>query len=246
MKTVTTKNHFLSVNYKFQKPLCERKSFGQWLSSSFSDLFGSLVTLVIREVSGGLVASRELAATSRYLVGVFFMVCGVISMLFHHLFNSSAITDRTWFFISWYEFFFSIRLYLITIFFMTAAYFAIPVKWKIFLIPFSIVIGFGIANVINCIFGITFQVHNLTTQAQWEKANLGFHGLIGFDLILIGVSLALGFLLSMNYLIYRYNHYRRGLLQRFVSIWRSPLDEETKRISFDTTCAEFDKLDDKV
>jgi hypothetical protein len=244
MKTLTRNHFFNTINTPLQ---CERKSsVSQSVSRWLLALYGSCRDRVNQEVRFGLVALSELVADSRKLIGVLFIGAGFLSLVIHPIFNAQAIVDPQWYFLNYHFFFYSIREELLIGFWSIGTYLLLPERYTLSLVACTPALGWAIATILNYSFGLTFQLNGLSSKAMWELANKEFHS-IGFSLWVIGVGFAVSVLVSVDYLVYRFNHYRRGLLQRFVGIVRMPnTSDDIKWKALEKNCEEFDKLESRI
>lgn len=128
------------------------------------------------------------------------------------------------------------------------AFLFFPSKDKLAFIPFSVLLGLALAVIINYTFGLTIQVHNITTKEQWDQANDDFRkGTLGLDLFIIGLSLAVSFIICIDYLVYRLEHLRRGNLCRIIGLIKSPgLTWEEKGPHLEKSVKEFENYNSRI
>jgi hypothetical protein len=164
----------------------------------------SLQTLVRLVIPAGLdVSVNEIIANKRILTGFMLMVVGCCSVVFHYLFDES-VRNLNWFYVNWYYFFYTIRFYIVVIFWSAAFYCFTPIRYKLRDIPFTIAQAFGWWNVIHYSFFVT--------------SNKEFHAFPEWSVIVLGFSLGFSFIVSTEELVYLWEHRRKGILCRFVGL----------------------------
>lgn len=233
MKPFTT--NFLSSIYNFNKPLlCSKKSF-----TRLSSLWRWCLSLV-RAVKGHalqgiqhfLVACRELVSDSRKLSGALFIVVGCLSSVSYHIFNPLVI-DKSWYYLNWFYFLYTIREELLIGFWAVGTFLLLPQKYTLSFVPCTFALGWSVASILN----YWFFVHS----------NESFHKDVMLSVWIAGLSLALGFIICTDYLVHRWNHYRRGNHQRFTGIVRmKDTSQELKWQLLEKNCEEYDKLNQRI
>lgn len=221
--------------YKFNsQSLCSKKSFTRyylWLRSllSFLPVIRGRVRPAIQR---GSVAFRELVANTRHLSGALFIVVGCLSSVSYHIFNPLVI-DKSWYYLNWFYFLYTIREELLIGFWAVGTFLLLPQKYTLSFVPCAFALGWSVASILN----YWFFVHS----------NESFHQDVMLSVWIAGLSLALGFIICTDYLVHRWNHYRRGNHQRFTGIVRmKDTSQELKWQLLEKNCEEYDRLNQKI
>lgn len=203
---------------------------GRFLRSLFSlrslqVLFTTSPQVLVRLVTPvGLDASiNEVFANRRFLAGLGFMVVGSISIVFHYLFDE-AVRNFNWYYVNWFYFFYTIRVYVLLIFWSLAFFLFTPVKYRS-IIPFSCAQAFGWVNVIHYSFFVT--------------SNSEFHAVPHWSIIVLALSLAFSFSMCISELVYFWEHKRKGNHCRFVGLTEIDIPLEKKELMYKQLAKEF-------
>lgn len=154
------------------------------------------------------------------------MVVGAAAMLLHYFFDSTA-RDYSWLYINWYYYLYTTRVYILGIFWSLAFFFFTPTKYKLALIPTVIAQGFCWASIIHI---------SLTTSNEEVFA---FPHLI---LIVTGLSIATSFSITMDELVYYWEHKRKGILCRFVGLTEIDFPQDQKAKKYAELANEYRQL----
>lgn len=233
MKPFTT--NFLISIYNFNKPLlCSKKSFTR-LSSLWrwcSSLALAVKDRALLAIRAGSVACRELATNVRHSVGVLFIVVGFGASISYHIFNPLVI-NKEWYYLNWFYFLYTIREELLIGFWAVGTFLLLPKKYTLSFIPCTFALAYSIAGIIHFSFFV--------------NSNESFHKPMYLELITCGLSLALGFIICTDYLVHRFEHYRRGNHQRFPAIVRAPgLTIEQKWPLLEKNADDYYRLNEKI
>jgi hypothetical protein len=237
MKAVTRQqqNHFL--NSLFNKPLnlCQEKLKSSSFVSRYlsGDSLRTIISLAVpQEMAGGLAVFLEHALNNkRNLVGNILLVVGFSGMFLHQIFSHYPTPDEldtTWFFLHPYFFLLDMRLPFILIMWSASFLLLSPAKYKYAVVPFSLVNSVGWLMLIHRILFTTARGLDVKDTARWAQLNLEFNAIPAWQLFVMALSLGTSIILSLDYLLYRYNHTIRGNHTRLVGIVESSIPAEQK------------------
>lgn len=198
-----------------QPQLCERSnvSFSRW-PSLLRLAFTSLVNRgrALQAIQTGrnvlAVAVNEIFASKRYTAGVIFLlVVTPSSSIVYQLFNP-AVSNNDWYYLNTYYFLYTLSPYLMLFFASIGIFLLFPVKCKTAYLATVLPAGYAVAKLIY----YSFFVHS----------NEQFHQPAHWVIFLAGLFMAGGFLLTINYLLYRKYHLRDGTIARIIGVIRMP------------------------
>lgn len=221
--------NFFTVYFNIQS-LCENLKRFYSVCSSWLQLRLPWVPVLMSRVKlaleTGHVASSELVSNKRHLVGVGFLVVGLGSSFLYRFFDSEIITDETWFFLSWYELLFALREEMFIGFWAIGTFLLLPSKYTLSFVPCAFALAWSVSHILNALTGFTYQVYGLTPYlvdpADFIAAQKAFDEVPGFLVLVPALSLALGFIISVDYLVYRLEHLRKGNVARLVGMVKAP------------------------
>jgi hypothetical protein len=209
-ETVNHRNYFLiSISTTIQ--LCQRKlkslSLRHLLSSSLEPSFYSALEAAVAHVLRGTlsfrVAFQELVSNKRHVVGFSLIVVGCASGMLYHFFNPLAI-NKEWYFLNWYYFLYTIREELAVGLWAVGTFLLLPSKYKLSFIPCGVLLTYSIAYIIH----YSFFVDSLES----------FHSDVLFSMWVAAGALAIGFIVSVDYLAYRKYHLKDGTAARIIGM----------------------------
>lgn len=224
------------LNFSINQPLqsCSKKSFTRlsslWRWCSSLALAGrDLVRPVLRN---GPTAVLAHLSEGRYLVGDLFLCLVVLAFFFHQFFPESP-NDRTWYYTNWFYLFYTLRLWFAFVFVSLAAFCFWPKHHLVSLILFVVSQGVGWAGVLH----YSFFVYDYQS----------FHSFPDWSVMVAALSIALGFCVSSDYAIHRYNHWIRGNHMRFIGIGESTkMTVEEKGKLAEMLAKEYRKLEVRI
>jgi hypothetical protein len=193
--------------------LCLRKlksfSLRHFLSSQLEPSYYSALEAVLAHPGIQIfrAAFRELASNGRHLFGGGLLVVGCASGMLYHFFEPLTI-NKDWYFLNWYYFLYTIREELTLAFWAVGTFLLLPSKYKLAFIPCTLALAYSIAYIIH----YYFFVDSLES----------FHADIYMTMWVAAVSLALGFIISVDYLCYRKYHLKDGNAARIIGIAQAP------------------------
>jgi hypothetical protein len=193
--------------------LCLRKlksfSLRHFLSSQLEPSYYSALEAVLAHPGIQIfrAAFRELASNRRHLFGGGLLVVGCASGMLYHFFEPLTI-NKDWYFLNWYYFLYTIREELTLAFWAVGTFLLLPSKYKLAFIPCTLALAYSIAYIIH----YYFFVDSLES----------FHADIYMTMWVAAVSLALGFIISIDYLCYRKYHLKDGNAARIIGIAQTP------------------------
>jgi len=173
------------------------------------------MTPVYRVIQTGLVAYKHVLSNRRYTAGVvFLLILAPLSSIFYRVFNP-AVIDLQWYYANWYYFFYTISPYLMLLFASVGIFLLFPQKCKTSYLATVWPAGFAISKIIFFAFFV-----NDTKQ---------FHSAAPWFLLIISGFAAIGFILAVDYLLYRKYHLLNGTFARIAGIIKMPgVDAQTK------------------
>jgi len=211
--------------------LCERLNFGSSLRQSFQAL---VYTLLVRKsqslrsilvrVSRGMtvtlnVSLTEILGNKRLLVGLFTMliIAPCAGGLFK-IFNASTVMSEAWYSPNEYYgnyryLLMGIRGNLFVLFSILGTFLLFPVKYKVsyFL---GAPLGYVVAEIV---------------KKCYAASNEEFNSIAPLPSVVLCICLIIGFLLSVDYLLYRKYHLKDGTIARIVGLIKTPgIDAQTK------------------
>lgn len=199
---------------KQQSPLqCEENGeLSFWLRCSryLQDLF-----LLKGHVPQGLKIGRAAVlshlANVRHLVGDIFLFLGLVSFFLHQFFPEPP-NNHSWYYTNWFYFIYTLRPYLMLLFWSLAILYYWPTANKSVYIIFTVLHSAGILGIIH----YSFFVYDDKT----------FHTFPAWDIILMALSFGVGFVVTADHLVYLWEHKRKGNHARFVGLAEidAPLD----------------------
>lgn len=199
-----------------QQPPCvnkQKQSFWHWLSplvwASPTKLQQQASTHAHRAIRVGLSAAmKEVLSNNRYTAGLIFLaVIAPLSSIFYQLFNPAA-TVEGWYYVNQYYFFYTLSPWVMLLIASTGIFLLFPVKCKTSYLATVWPAGYAIAKLIY--FGL------------FVHTNQQFHQAAPWFILLTGLLTAAGFLISMDYLLYRKYHLKHGTMARIIGIIKAP------------------------
>lgn len=127
--------------------------------------------------------------------------------MLYHFFNPLAI-NKEWYFLNWYYFLYTIREELAVGLWAVGTFLLLPSKYKLAFIPCSVLLTYSIAYIIH----YSYFVDSLES----------FHSDVLFSMWVAAAALAIGFIVSVDYLAYRKYHLKDGTAARIIGIVRIP------------------------
>lgn len=186
-------------------------SYSQAVCSSLNTL-RNLTTHALRVTQPGrnvlVTAVNEVVCSKRYTAGVIFLlVVAPCSSIFYQLF-SPAVFNTKWYYVNNYYFLYTLSPYLMLFFASVGIFLLFPVKCKTAYLATVLPAGYALAKLTF----FSFLVHS----------NEQFHQSAPWFVMLAGCLMAIGFLLTVDYLLYRKYHLRAGTLARIIGTIRMP------------------------
>lgn len=223
-----TKTFFInSIKYK---PLLKwedhLKSFWLLLSSSLAACLPTGITFAHLGIRDTLNALKSLIRLSnkRRVVGTVLMMVGIFGIFLHHLFFSESIRTE-WYFTNNYYFYFTIRPYVVSIFWSAAFILFMPAVCNLAWIPFSLWNSIGWCGLIHYSFFVNSN-EEFWTFPHWS-------------IIACGVTLGFAIVMTLDALLYWENHKVRGNHTRFVGLAEMDLDPKMKEPMYKSLAKEF-------
>lgn len=163
----------------------------------------------------GRVALTEYFSNNRYLVGFTLGLAGFLVLPLYAFFPESDRTYyHTWYFVNWFYFLETIRLWLALILLPAAIYLHTPAKHKSIWVVYCLVLSIGVGGVVH----YSFFVYDYNS----------YHS-INWLVFLIAPSIGFGFAMATKNLVYRKYHLKDGNIARIKGIIKAPnIDAETK------------------
>lgn len=203
-----------TIGVNQQQPLCESQ-----LKSSFWHLrlpqafhwplrFNPIHRSALRDTLAGLsVTVNEIVSNYRYTVGVILLlVIAPVSSVFYLVFDSTVSSD--WYYLNYFYYFYTLSPYMMMLFASVGIFLLFPVKCK--------------TSYLANIWPVGYSISKLIYLGALVHTNEQFQNNTPFFLLIIGVLSAIGFLLSMDYLLYRRYHLKHGTMARIVGIIKAP------------------------
>jgi hypothetical protein len=197
-----------------QPPLCARDlkqsySFWQSLSVSLQRSLSGVHRSVNQGILGGLAVSlQELVSNQRYTVGIIFLlVLAPLASVIYQVCDPSVEVEG-WFFVNNYYFLFTLSNYFMLSFASVGIFLLFPVKCKISYLAMVWPFGYAISKILYYGFFV--------------NSNEQFHQSGSWVLLIAGLLVAIGLLLSANYLAYRKYHLKDGTIARIKGIIAAP------------------------
>jgi hypothetical protein len=201
-ETVNHRNYFLiSISTTIQ--LCQRKlkSFSLLPLLSSLEPWYSLACPARPAALRGRAALMAHVSNKRHLVGDVFIVIGVFGLVFHQIFSESA-RDMKWYYVNWYYFFYTIRPFVMMLFWSVAAFmYSSNHSGKI---VFSLFYCAAILGIIH----YSFFVHDYKS----------YHSFPVWGVWIMAGAIGIGFLSTVNHLVFVWEHKIKGNHKRFVGL----------------------------
>jgi hypothetical protein len=199
------------------KPLCEKEeSLLSHLLLQLQSLWQSILTShslhVNQDFRTGLVAFliplkasvTEVVTNQRHAVGIIFLlVIAPLSSVAYQLFDPSVRVD-SWYYANNYYFFFVISNYLMLAFASVGIFLLFPQKYK--------------TSYLATVWPLGYALSKLIFYSFFVNSNEQFHQGSHWVLLLSGLFIAIGLLLSADYLAYRKYHLKDGNIARWKGI----------------------------
>jgi hypothetical protein len=179
--------------------------------------------LALPAVQHGLSALDELISNRRLLVGLGLGMVGAGSIFAHLLFPESA-RNYNWYYRNNYYLFFTLRPWLAIIFFSTAKFLCVPVKWKSHWVVYGLAVSVGIAGLIH----YSFFVND----------NISYHSFPVWYVMLFALGAGLGFIKAADYLVYRKSHLATRPFASLFGIIKAPNVDADTAIRHARTCVD--------
>lgn len=204
-----------------QQPQCEtglKQSYFSWQlpSVSLQQLRSLKTILVLQDTLDGLiVAGKEVVSNQRYTAGIIFLlIIAPLSSIFYQLCDPSVLVP-SWYYGNNFYFLYTLSPYFMLLFASVGIFLLFPAKCKTSYLATVWPSGYAIAKLVY----FAFVVHS----------NEQFHSAAPWFLLWVGVLSAFGFLMSMDYILYRRYHLKHGTIARMMGIIRAPgIDAKTK------------------
>lgn len=205
-----------------QQPQCEssKQLFWRWpLLLAFQWLTPTskkASTLALRDIQTGLLAaSREITSNNRYTAGIIFLlIVAPLSSVFYHLCDASVFSS-TWYYGNNYYFLYTLSPYLMLLFASVGIFLLFPVKCK--------------TSYLATVWPAGYAIAKLAYLGLMVRTNEQFHSAAPWFILIGGLLIATGFILSMDYLLYRKYHLKHGTIARIMGIIKAPgIDAATK------------------
>lgn len=234
MKAQAQTESFLNQN----QPLCQNQLNGYsllrlllWLRSSIKSIFSQISQLIHRYahqvIPDGLTALAKVE--KRKVVGCVLLVVGVFGVFSHQLLFNEADRDYTWYYLNWYYFLFTLRPWIVLTIWSAAFILFIPKKYTLAFIPFSLFNSIGWCGLLHYSFFV--------------DSNESFHTLPAWPIIVAGLVLGFSIVMSLDALLYWYNHKALGNWCRHVGITEMKgLTPEQKEPMYQSLAKEFRQI----
>lgn len=205
----------ITISQNLQKCQENLKSFWQQLRLSWLDYLPTVISpapLCIRIGPFASVVLTVIATNRRYLVGGLFLGLGVLSLFLHQFFPESE-RNWHWYWVNNFYFVFTLRIWILLICGSAAGMLFSPAKWKLAYIPFALLHAIGWLFILHYTVFVDASIE-FTTKAEMIKAfaeaHERFHAVPHWYAFVMAGSLGVSIILSLDYLLYRYNHIIRN------------------------------------
>jgi hypothetical protein len=204
-----------------QQPLCGtglKQSYfsSQSLSVLQLQLQSIKITHALQDTLAGLdVAVKEVVSNKRYTVGIIFLlIVAPLSSIFYQLCDPSVFV-KSWYYGNNFYFLYTLSPYFMLLFASVGIFLLFPTKCK--------------TSYLATVWPSGYAIAKLAFFSLFVHSNEQFHSAAPWFLLLGGVLSAIGFLMSMNYLLYRKYHLKHGTIARMMGIIKAPgIDAKTK------------------
>jgi len=189
------------------------------------DLSQQLSSLVRPALQYGLSATKAHLANKAHVIGDILLILGVVSFFFYQIFPEAG-HDNDWYYGNWYYYFFSVRVFLIFIFWGSANYLYSNSK------------TYRFANYLILCSGIVGFAH----YSFFVTDDVTYHELPLWWVILFGVAAGFGFIQSLKQLVYIWEHKKKGNHARFVGVAEQDMPEELRDTFLKSLAKEYREL----
>jgi hypothetical protein len=217
-----------SISNHNQKQECGKDHYERsyldylWLASLLSLL--ERVTLHVNQVvHAGRVALAEYFGNKRYLIGCGFGMVGILQLFAYLLFNEAS-RDRSWYYLNFYYLLETIRWCVALSLSAIAILFHTPIKEKTTWVMGTLVFAGGLVGVVH------YSI---------ASSNEMYHSFPQWYVVLMGLALAIGFVIAVPYLCYRKYHLKDGNYARIIGIIEMDIPWEKKEQMLKTLAQEF-------
>lgn len=179
----------------------------------------------------GRVAVTSHLANVRHLVGDIFLFMGLVGFFLHQFFPEPP-NDHSWYYTNWFYFIYTLRPYIVLLFWSLAVLYYWPKANKSVYIIFTVLHSSGWLGLIH----YSFFVYDDKT----------FHTFPAWDIVLMALSFGIGLVMCADHLVYLWEHKRKGNHARFVGLAEMKgLPIEDKEPMFDELTKEYRLLNSK-
>lgn len=192
------------------------------LNSKMDRLLSSHVRPVLQY---GLSAIKAHWGNKSHVIGDILILLGVVSFFIYLLFPEPG-HDANWYYGNWFYYFFSVRIYLILIFWGTANYFYTESKTYKFINYLKLSGG---------LVGLTHYSFFVTDDVSYHEFNLWW-------VIAVCISVGFGIIQSLQHLVYIWEHKAKGNHCRFVGVAEQDLPIQQKDRIFKQLAREYRDL----
>lgn len=212
------KHTAMKTSLNQQQPLCKSQlNFGYlpgqlwqaWCSSFRAKMnrFSQCARATSQALRASLAAvSSELATNYRLLAALFLMLAiAPLSGTLYRFFDNTVVVNG-WYFVNYFNLFVGLRGNLLAFFTILGIFFLFPARYKASYI-LAAPLGFIIADSIKRVLA---------------TSNAEYNAIVSFPYAILMVGLVLGFLLSIDYFLYKHHHIRRKYWAHIVGIIRTP------------------------
>lgn len=203
------------------------------------------LTFVPRLTTTGLTVNlstfRHLYQNKQHLVGVVFLLVGVAAIFVHQFFDFysedhavckliffSADECKTWCYVNWYYYLFTIRFFITILFWSITLVMFVPGKYSLSFIPFSLIHAAGWIGIL----------HYSMSARSFET----YHAFPGWQIILYSLALGFGIIMSAGHLTFWLNHRDRSNHARWPGVHKLDIDQALKNRLFDELADEYNKV----
>lgn len=173
-----------------------------------------------------------LRSNKRKVVGFVLLMVGVFGIFSHQLFFNEAVRDHSWYYLNWYYLVFTLRPYIVLLFWSAGFILFIPTQYRLAFIPFSLANSFAWIGLLHYSFFV--------------DSNESFHAFPEWSIIVASVALGFTVIMSLESLAYWLNHKVRGNHSRFVGIAEMDLAPEQKEAVYKSLAKEFREVNKMI
>lgn len=203
------------------------KLFLQRLSLSLLDSLLPPFSSVRQVTLGGLNACvGEIANNYRHVLGIMCVLVGAGGIFAHQLFFDESVRDFNWYYVNHYYFIYTIRPYIVLIFWSAGFILLTPTKYTLAFIPFSLAHSIGWLGLIH--------------YSLFVTSNESFHSVPHWHAFVVAISMGFGVIMTLDSLLYSYNHITLNNHSSFVGITEMKgLKPEEKEPMYQTLAKNF-------